>query len=123
MNKHQINGIRFTAGEWAALSHRLDEPSALYDVFDEYAADEPDQIEPDAIDDAIDEIRSGVASSEAARRVLVDAIEGSTWIGDAHLVLSQQGYTAAVATFERAAGKVETIVGREIGRPSWPTRW
>lgn len=125
--------ITFTPAEQAALLHRLECADVFPDVFadtdgmehlarfaDSEAADLARQITNygHAI---IDDTAWPMRHNEARRAVLIEAIEGSTWIAvHDNNETSIQKLTAAHRTLASLARKVEAALGMDAGSITTP---
>jgi len=104
----------FTPSEWAALAHRLEVPDALADVLDDYCPDDVHYVCECLL--AGDWRRAVDHSTQLVDDVLVDCVEGSTWVGCASQETPQR-LAAARRTLASLAKKIELMTGRRINVP------
>ena len=77
---HTILDLQFTPNQWAALQHRLDVPDAIVESLeDDYAAED--------VLDVVELLTRRLfvnaenLSAGLTRDVLIECVEGSTWVG------------------------------------------
>lgn len=125
--------IKFTPAECAALLHRLEIPDVFAEVFAD--TDHLQHMADLAIPIAEDLARqltnyghvtmgdplSQQPNDEARREVLIESIEGSTWVAvHDNNETSQQKMAAARRALESAARKVEAALGMTAGSITTP---
>ena len=125
--------IKFTPAEQAALLHRLEIPDAITEVFaDSDHLEHMTALAGPAADDLarqltnyghviVEPTSNTHLTHEARRQVLIEAIEGSTWIAvHDNADTSLQKLSAVRRSLATAAAKIETALALEAGIISIP---
>lgn len=108
-----------TAKQFDCLSHRLEVPDALAEVFgDEYAEDDVYQMCTLLLAQRLDEARSN--NEALMKEVLADCVEGSTWAASQWLHGDNApAYNGAMRTLRALAKKLEPVIGRKLDVPEY----
>lgn len=121
--------IELTGYEARILRHRLDIPDAIVDALTDVEEGEPPYSEADveSVVDAlsrslgegheIDTTEAEAISPEITRDVLVDCVDGSTWVGCMKGNVSNATIGRAVATGQRLADKIAAYAKRNVEFP------